>query len=163
MNPINLAKRGDAAMRICIATLMLATLVAMSLIISGNAFAAMAPANSVIGNQASATYVDNTATTRTSTSNTVQTTVAAVKSFTLTMNGARNAPANAQVCYPHTITNTGNGQDTYALNAPTTGGMFAHSGLVYYLDADQNGQPDTGTPITTTGWSLNRARPPITA
>ena len=151
MNPINLAKRGDAAMRICIATLMLATLVAMSLIISGNAFAAMAPANSVIGNQASATYVDNTATTRTSTSNTVQTTVAAVKSFTLTMNGARNAPANAQVCYPHTISNTGNGQDTYALNAPTTGGMFAHSGLVYYLDADQNGQPDTGTPITTTG------------
>ena len=114
-------------------------------------FAAMAPANSVIGNQASATYVDNTATTRTSTSNTVQTTVAAVKSFTLTMNGARNAPSNAQVCYPHTISNTGNGQDTYALNAATTGGMFAHTGLVYYLDADQNGQPDPGSPIATSG------------
>ena len=118
---------------------------------SGVATAAMAPANSVIGNQASATYVDNTATTRTSTSNTVQTTVAAVKSFTLTMNGARNAPPNAQVCYPHTISNTGNGPDTYALNPATTGGMFAHTGIVYYLDADQNGQPDSGTAITSTG------------
>lgn len=113
--------------------------------------AAMAPANSVIGNQASATYVDNTATTRTSTSNTVQTTVAAVKSSTLTMNGARNAPPNAQVCYPHTITNTGNGADTYALNPATTGGMFAHTGLAYFLDSNQDGVPDNGTAITSTG------------
>ncbi len=116
-----------------------------------NAGATMAPANSVIGNQASATYVDNTATTRTSTSNTVQTTVAQVKSFTLTQTGMKSASPNQQVCYPHTITNTGNGADTYALNAPTTGGMFAHTGLVYYVDADQNGSPDNGTAITSSG------------
>jgi uncharacterized repeat protein (TIGR01451 family) len=151
MNPINSAKRADTPRRIAFVASMLFVLLCMMALISGRAVAAMAPANSVIGNQASATYVDNTATTRTSTSNTVQTTVAAVKSFTLTMNGARNAPANAQVCYPHTISNTGNGTDTYALNAPTTGGMFAHTGLVYYLDADQNGQPDTGSPITSSG------------
>ena len=113
--------------------------------------AALAPANSVIGNQASATYVDNTATTRTSTSNTVQTTVAQVKSFTLTQTGMKSASPNQQVCYPHTITNTGNGSDTYALNTPTTGGMFAHTSLVYYLDADQNGSPDNGTAITSSG------------
>lgn len=59
---------------------------------STSAIAAMAPANAIIGNQASATYVDSTSTSRTSTSNTVQTTVLAVKSFTLTSNGARNAP-----------------------------------------------------------------------
>ena len=113
--------------------------------------AAMAPANSVIGNQASATYVDNTATTRTSTSNTVQTTVAQVKSFTLTQTGMKSASPNQQICYPHTITNTGNGADTYALNTPTTGGMFTHTGLVYYIDADQNGSPDNGTAITSSG------------
>lgn len=140
----------QAGMRGAFVAPLLATCWAFFLI-SGGAQAAMAPANSVIGNQASATYVDNTATTRTSTSNTVQTTVSAVKSFTLTMNGARNAPPNAQVCYAHTITNTGNGQDTYTLIAPTTGGMFAHTALVYYLDADQNGQPDTGSPINSSG------------
>lgn len=68
------------------------------------AVAALAPANAVIGNQASATYVDNTSTTRTSSSNTVQTTVAQVKSFTLNQTGAKSASANQQVCYPHTIT-----------------------------------------------------------
>ena len=29
--------------------------------------------------------------------------------------------------------------------------MFAHTGLVYYLDADQNGTPDNGTTITSSG------------
>jgi hypothetical protein len=116
-----------------------------------NVNAAMAPANSVIGNQASATYVDNTATTRTSTSNTVQTTVSQVKSFTLTQTGMKSASPNQQVCYPHTITNTGNGTDTYALVAPTTGPTFAHTGLVYYMDADQNGSPDNGTVISSSG------------
>ncbi len=116
-----------------------------------SAHAALAPANAVIGNQASATYNDNLGTSRVSSSNTVQTTVAQVKSFTLTQTGAKSASANQQVCYPHTITNTGNGVDTYALNAATTGGAFTHTGIVYYLDADQNGSPDNGTAITSSG------------
>jgi len=114
-----------------------------------------APANSVIGNQASATYLDNLLAPRSASSNTVQTTVAQVKSFTLTQTGAKSASANQQVCYPHTITNTGNGADTYALNLPTTltppVTMAAHTGLVYYLDANQDGSPDNGTAITTSG------------
>ncbi|MBL8520266.1 MAG: hypothetical protein JNK75_06295 [Betaproteobacteria bacterium] len=131
---------------------LLLVLLSLGLLILGSqAFAAMAPANSVIGNQASATYVDSTATTRTSTSNTVQTTVAQVKSFLLTQSGMKSASPNQQVCYPHTVTNTGNGSDTYALNAPTTGGMFAHTSLAYYLDADQNGAPDNGSAITASG------------
>ncbi len=116
-----------------------------------NPAAAVAPANSVIGNQASATYVDNTATTRTSTSNTVMTTVAQVKSFTLTQVGAKTVPNNQQVCYPHTITNTGNGQDTYSLTAPVSSPMTFHTLMSYFLDANQDGQPDNGTAITTTG------------
>ena len=113
--------------------------------------AAMAPKDTIIGNQASATYVDNTATSRTSTSNLVQTIVSQVKSFTLTQTGMKSASSNQQVCYPHSITNTGNGADTYALNPPTTGGMFGHTALAYYTDADQNGSPDNATAVVSSG------------
>jgi len=75
------------------------------------------PAGTVIGNQATATYNDAGGTPRTATSNLVQTTVSQVKTFTLTANGARTAAPGQTVYYPHTITNTGNGSDTYALNA----------------------------------------------
>ncbi len=120
-------------------------------VLHANPAAAVAPANSVIGNQASATYVDSTSTTRTSTSNTVMTTVAQVKSFTLTQVGAKTVPNNQQVCYPHAITNTGNGQDTYSLTTPVSAPGTFHSSMGYYLDANQDGQPDNGTAITTTG------------
>lgn len=123
---------------------------AFTVLHTGQAFAA-APANSVIGNQASATYSDGIATRNTS-SNTVQTTVAQVKTFTLLQTGAKTVPPNQQVCYPHSIQNTGNGPDTYALNAPTTGGVFAHTALAYYADSSPlDGQPDNGIAITTTG------------
>ncbi|MBL0140671.1 MAG: DUF11 domain-containing protein [Betaproteobacteria bacterium] len=112
-------------------------------------------AGTVIGNQATAEYRDAANTLRTATSNLVQTTVSQVKIFTLTANGARTAAAGQPVYYPHTITNTGNGTDTYALNAPTTGGAFTHTGPgpgpVYYLDSDGNGVPDNFTAITTSG------------
>jgi len=115
------------------------------------ASAAAAPANSVIGNQASATYSDGVA-TRSTSSNTVQTTVAQVKTFTLLQTGAKTVPPNQQVCYPHSILNTGNGADTYALNVPTTGGAFAHTALAYYADSSPlDGQPDNGIAITSTG------------
>jgi len=109
-------------------------------------------AGTVIGNQASATYIDASLTPRTATSNLVQTTVSQVKSFTLTAPGFRSASAGQTVYYPHTITNTGNGTDTFTLNTPiATGGAFTHTGAVYYIDADGNGVPDNFTPIVTTG------------
>ena len=117
---------------------------------SGTAHAAP-PVGTVIGNQATATYNDAGNVARTATSNQVQTTVSQVKSFTLDAPGFRTASPGQPVYYPHTITNTGNGTDTYALNVPTTGGAFTHTGLAYYIDADNNGVPDNFTPITTTG------------
>ena len=121
---------------------------------SGGAMAA-APAGAVIGNQATATYVDALGTTRTATSNLVQTTVAQVKSFALTASGARTAAPGQTVYYPHTLQNTGNGTDTYALVAPVSGNFTPpgapHGSLAYYIDADGNGVPDNNTPITTTG------------
>ena len=130
-----------------------AALIVLSLAvcIDKNAAAATAAAGAVIGNQASASYQDATNTTRTSSSNIVQTTVAQVKSFTLTANGAKNGAPGQTVYYPHTITNTGNGTDTYALNAPTAGGAVTQTGLTYYLDSTGRGVPDNNTPITSTG------------
>jgi len=119
-------------------------------LMSGTALAAPA-AGTVIGNQATATYNDAGGTPRVATSNLVQVTVSQVKSFTLTANGAQTASSGQTVYYPHTITNTGNGTDTYALNAPTTGGAFAHTGLVYHVDADGNGVPDNFVAIVTSG------------
>jgi len=106
--------------------------------------AAAAPAaGTVIGNQATATYNDAGGAPRTATSNLVQTTVSQVKSFTLTANGARTAAPGQTVYYPHTITNTGNGTDTYTLNTPVaTSGGFTHTGIAYYIDANGDGVPD---------------------
>lgn len=128
---------------------------AVHLLGAGNAYAAPA-AGTVIGNQATATYVDASSTTRNATSNLVQTTVSQVKSFTLDTTGqTRTAAPGQTVYYPHYITNTGNGTDTYTLNAPTSG-TFAgpsvgHSSLAYYIDANGDGVPDNSTAITTSG------------
>ncbi|MGE5097954.1 MAG: hypothetical protein ACM3SO_22650, partial [Betaproteobacteria bacterium] len=132
----------------------------MLTLMSTSASAAPA-AGTVIGNQATATYNDANGTARTTTSNLVQTTVSQVKSFTLTADGARTAAPGQTVYYPHTITNTGNGTDTYTLNAPTST-TFAnagtgHSGMAYYIDANGDGIPDSATPITSTGPLANGA------
>ena len=127
-------------------------IVALALAFAGlAAHAAAPPAGTVIGNQATATYLDTTGTSRTTSSNLVQTTVSQVKSFTLTADGAKTAAPGQTVYYPHTITNTGNGTDAYTLNAPTAGGAFTQTGLTYYLDANGDGVPDSSTPITSTG------------
>ncbi|HXF80562.1 MAG TPA: hypothetical protein VN598_16980, partial [Usitatibacter sp.] len=127
------------------AGLVLATLPAVSL--------AAPAAGTVIGNQATATYNDAGGNARTATSNLVQTTVTQVKSFTLAANGARTAAPGQTIYYPHTITNTGNGTDTYTLNAPasTSFGAGPHGSLAYYIDANGDGQPDNATPIATSG------------
>lgn len=114
---------------------------------SGMAYAAP-PAGTVIGNQATATYNDASGTGRTATSNLVQVTVSQLKAFTLTADGARTAQSGQQVYYPHTLTNIGNGTDTYTLVAPTTGAGFAHTGLAYYADANGDGVPDSATPLS---------------
>ena len=139
---------------------------ALLLLVTGAMFAfgagqahAAPPAGTVIGNQATATYQDASNTARTATSNLVQTTVSQVKTFTLTANGARTAAPGQTVYYPHTITNTGNGTDTYTLTVPVApGGLtnFAaaaapHGGVAYYIDANGDGVPDNATPITTSG------------
>jgi uncharacterized repeat protein (TIGR01451 family) len=149
-NPlVHEASRTRAAMSL------IAAAAGMILMLAGNAAHAAPPAGTVIGNQATATYNDAGGSPRTATSNLVTTTVSQVKSFTLAANGARTAAPGQTVYYPHTITNTGNGTDTYALNALVSsnfaGAAAPHGSLAYYIDANGDGVPDNATAITTSG------------
>src|SRR3954462_5748991 len=98
------------------------------------AYAAAPPANTSIGNQATATYTDSSNTQRTVTSNTVVTIVQQVASFTLTTDGqTKPAAPGGQVVFPHTLTNTGNGNDTFTLAvASAAGGSFTLTNLALY-------------------------------
>jgi len=124
---------------------------------SASAFAAAPAANSLIGNTATATYTDASAVNRTATSNTVQTVVQQVGSFTLTADNTRIVAPGGQVVYPHTLTNTGNGSDTFTLTSAqaATGTVvgaasdnFNLTGFAIYADADGNGVPDNAVDLT---------------
>jgi trimeric autotransporter adhesin len=112
------------------------------------AHAAPPPAGTSISNQASASYFDGSSVQRTVTSNVVQTTVLQVASLTLTTNGAQNANPGSVTYYPHTLTNTGNGTDSFNLTTANTGG-FTMSNVQIFLD-NGSGAP-TGPAITSTG------------
>jgi trimeric autotransporter adhesin len=141
----------------------------------GIAFAVAPPAGSVIGNQATASYTDSTGAPRTTTSNLVQTTVAQVNAFTLTQDQTKSVAPGGTVYFPHTITNTGNGPDTYSLavadgtagngvnSVMCTGGVAgaatpAGCNVFVYPDADGDGVPDSN--VFLTGTALT---PPVAA
>ncbi|MDB5890008.1 MAG: hypothetical protein JWP47_839 [Polaromonas sp.] len=112
------------------------------------AHAAPPPAGTSISNQASASYLDGTGVTRTVNSNIVQTTVQQVASLTLATSGTQNATAGSVAYYPHTLTNTGNGIDTFALST-SNAGVFSMTGVQIFAD-NGSGQP-TGPAITSSG------------
>lgn len=121
------------------------------LLSSTAAIAAPPPANSVIGNQATATYTDGTGTTRNVTSNLVQTTVAQVYGHTLTADQSKNVPQGSTVYFPHVLTNTGNGTDTYTLSKFDLGGDFSLTNLRIFADANGDGLPDNAVDISSSG------------
>lgn len=123
-------------------------------LVSTLAYAVAPPANTQIGNQASATYTDASNTQRTATSNVVVTVVQQVASFTLTTDGqGKPASPGGQVVFPHTLTNTGNGADTFTLAVAnnSSGDNFDLTTLTLYADANGDGVADNSTPITSTG------------
>lgn len=114
--------------------------------------AAPPPANSVIGNQATAVYTDATNNQRTVTSNLVQTTVQQVFSHTLTADNTKVVSPGGAVYFPHTLTNTGNGTDSYALSHfQLTTDTFNLTNVAIYADANGDGQPDNFTDISSSG------------
>lgn len=111
---------------------------------------AATPAGTSITNQASATYLDASSVSRTATSNTVVTVVQQVASVSVSAGAAKTANAGAQVVYAHTITNDGNGNDSFTL-ASTNSGAFQMTNVQFFADANGDGVADNATPITSTG------------
>jgi uncharacterized repeat protein (TIGR01451 family) len=129
-----------------------AACVVLGLAVLGSAALAAPPAGTTIGNQATATYTDAASNSYTVSSNPVTTQVQQVASLTLTANGARVAAPGGQAVFPHVLTNTGNGTDSFTLSAANQpGDNFDVTGLTLYVDADGNGVPDDFVPVTTTG------------
>lgn len=66
----------------------------------------------------------------------------------------QTANANGQVSLSHTLTNTGNGSDTFNVavanndTRDNTTDNYDFSGLNVYLDANKDGVPDSQTPVT---------------
>ncbi len=119
--------------------------------------AAAPAAGTNISNIATASYTDSNNTPRSVTSNEVKTTVLQVASFTLTANQSTTANPNGQVSLSHTLTNTGNGNDTFTVNLANvnTGDDYNFSDIHVYLDADKNGVPDNNIDIK--GTTINVA------
>ena len=126
---------------------------ALALVLSVDSLESAAPpAGTSIGNQASATYTDSSNTPRTATSNVAITIVQQVASFTLTASGAKFAAPGGQVTYPHTLVNTGNGNDTFNLSVVNAvGDDFDLNSIALYADANGDGLPDNATAITSSG------------
>lgn len=107
--------------------------------------AAIAPAGSFIGNQGSITFTDSEGSRRTVTSNIVQVEVLQVYAATLEADQIKPAATSGTVLFHHTLTNTGNGADTFSLSALDLGGDFTFDDITLYVD-DGSGQP--GAEIT---------------
>ncbi|MCY1162025.1 hypothetical protein D9M71_22140 [compost metagenome] len=102
-----------------------------------------------ISNVATATYTDNTQTERVVTSNVVKTLVAQVGSFTLVQSNERQTAANSSVSFPHILTNTGNGTDSFKLSIANDAGTFDWASYNVYIDRNQDGIADDGAAALT--------------
>ena len=110
---------------------------------------AATPAGTIIKNQASASYRDSSGVMRTATSNLVETLIQQVAALELFQTQTRTAAAGQQVFFPHTLTNTGNGTDSYVLSvANSIGDDFDYTNLVIYDDSNQDGLPDSFIALT---------------
>ncbi|MDV2467720.1 NEW3 domain-containing protein [Acinetobacter chinensis] len=150
-NPIQSLKRNSLSLSVA------AALGGLALVSTG-AQAATPAAGTNISNVATASYVDSTSTTRTTTSNEVKTTVLQVASFTLTSDQTATANPNGQVSLPHILTNTGNGQDSFKIGLVnvTTGDDYDFgSDFAVYLDANKDGVPDNNTNLIGQDVTLN--------
>jgi len=112
------------------------------------AMATLPPLGTVIGNQASAQYLDNTGTQRFATSNMVQVTVSQVGAFTLSSNNVKSGAAGNVIYAPHVISNTGNGPDSFSVQVADAGiGASGFSRIEIYADPNNTGLPSGTTPL----------------
>lgn len=120
--------------------------------------AAAPTAGSNISNIATASYTDGNGASKTVTSNEVKTIVLQVSSFTLVADRNATINPNGTATLSHTLTNTGNGTDTFTLNVSQLGGDdFNLNNVHIYLDSNQDGVPDNNTDITSVTLTANQS------
>lgn len=108
---------------------------------------AVPAANTRIGNQASASYLDPNGQSQIATSNLVETVVQQVGAFTLTSDNTKSAAAGNVVYMPHTLTNTGNGTDSFDISVSEPVDGIEFSRIEVFADANGDGLPDSTTPL----------------
>jgi len=140
-----MSKYQSIAKRIFIPTMA----VSVTALAVGAAFAEPPPADTIIGNQAAATYTAN-GNEVTVQSNLVETIVNEVFGLELTASQTRNGAPGGFSFFPHTLTNNGNTPDefSFAIDETATGDDFGLTDIAIFLDADQDGVPDNAPPIT---------------
>jgi len=125
----------------------LVTGIMISLLLSaGSALAVGTPVGTVITNKATATFTDANSNTYTPVdSNIVSVTVSQVAGVSITpLTSSKNITQSGSVNYSVTVTNTGNGNDTYAL---ATTGVPAGWSSVLYMDTNGDGILQTGEQV----------------
>lgn len=109
---------------------------------------AITDSGTLILNQASATYVDTNGVVQDVTSNQVETLIRQVGGLDLVSGQAKPGFPNGQVFFPHVLTNTGNGSDTYELCVGNEVGAFSFGEISVFADEDEDGLPDSSTEIS---------------
>ena len=120
--------------------------------LTATAFAAGTPAGTTISNQATGTYKDANGNTIAGgvSSNTVTTTVSQVAGTSVGNDQAQNMASMTSVLYPVTLTNTGNGTDSFTISGGTGGGEQAATYTVeIYHDVDGSGTVNAGDTLAT--------------
>ncbi|HAW79069.1 MAG TPA: hypothetical protein DCX27_04705, partial [Balneola sp.] len=117
---------------------------------STDVFAQVPPANSSIGNQATATYLDNGSNSKSVTSNTVVTTVQQVAGVQINAGTTKQVSVGGQVTFAHVLTNTGNGNDSLLVSVSELANDFNFTNIRIYPDANKDGNADNLTEITST-------------
>ena len=123
------------------------------ILMSSSLFAQTPAAGTVIKNQASATYTDSSGLEQTTTSNLVETVVQQVGAFKLDQDQSEFAIQGQVVSFPHVLTNEGNGDDSFTLDAADSSLADVYDFIDFniYPDVNQDGIADSNVPITDTG------------
>lgn len=102
-------------------------------------------ANTVIKNQALATYQDASGNEYQAQSNLAEVVVKQVYSATLSSDVSKYAASNQTVYSPHTLHNSGNGEETFTVAAANvTGDDGDYTSHTVYIDTNSNGVVDPG-------------------
>lgn len=147
---MNLSPERNLRLRASRFAIVVMTLLCIAALFVPTLSAQVAPAGAVIGNQATATYLDANSVSRTAFSNLVQTTVSQIYSGTLVAAQTKWATPGSQVLFPHTYTNTGNGPDAVTFTLTAVSGEFTANTAHVYMDANGDGIPDNTTDLVTT-------------